>query len=313
MLSSTNAPAKRRCDACRMTACDRAHNPTAHSPALHGEQRLGGVAWVPGQVEQQRTEVLRRAGWEMLARELGDGSEPFLGLVLRARRAFQLSLGSSNGDVFHQPAVWISPQQTVDVRPCTSRSSRLASKEPSAAMRMPSVWLPYGLAELPRSGSWRIISSWWRRIRSCTARSKAARRAMSSSSWSAAIGRYTTPSDVSQRYGDSPRHRTNFRTNPATAPLRKIAFHAYSSTDRATLRGRVRDHRSPPSEPPRDGWTHLSLQRLRGGSPTYSSWINQIERLFAEVTRDLLQRSDHHSELTDQEGLSDPLCKWASA
>lgn len=30
-------------------------------------------------------------------------------------------------------------------------------------------------------------------------------------------------------------------------------------------------------------------------TPTYSSWINQVERLFAEVTRDLLQRSDHRS------------------
>ncbi len=28
---------------------------------------------------------------------------------------------------------------------------------------------------------------------------------------------------------------------------------------------------------------------------TYSSWINQVERLVAEVTRDLLQRSDHRS------------------
>ncbi|MGO1538647.1 MAG: hypothetical protein ACTHW3_04665 [Leucobacter sp.] len=30
-------------------------------------------------------------------------------------------------------------------------------------------------------------------------------------------------------------------------------------------------------------------------TPTYSSGINQIERLFAEVTRELLQRSDHRS------------------
>lgn len=30
-------------------------------------------------------------------------------------------------------------------------------------------------------------------------------------------------------------------------------------------------------------------------TPTYSSWLNQVERLFAEVTRDLLQRSDHRS------------------
>jgi transposase/transcriptional regulator with XRE-family HTH domain len=30
-------------------------------------------------------------------------------------------------------------------------------------------------------------------------------------------------------------------------------------------------------------------------TPTYSSWINQVERLFAYVTTDLLQRSDHRS------------------
>jgi hypothetical protein len=28
-------------------------------------------------------------------------------------------------------------------------------------------------------------------------------------------------------------------------------------------------------------------------TPTYSSWINQVERFFAYVTADLLQRSDH--------------------
>lgn len=30
-------------------------------------------------------------------------------------------------------------------------------------------------------------------------------------------------------------------------------------------------------------------------TPTYSSWINQVERLFAYITADLLQRSDHRS------------------
>jgi transposase len=30
-------------------------------------------------------------------------------------------------------------------------------------------------------------------------------------------------------------------------------------------------------------------------TPTYSSWLNQVERLFAYVTTDLLQRSDHRS------------------
>jgi len=30
-------------------------------------------------------------------------------------------------------------------------------------------------------------------------------------------------------------------------------------------------------------------------TPTYSSWINQVERFFAYVTADLLHRSDHRS------------------
>ena len=30
-------------------------------------------------------------------------------------------------------------------------------------------------------------------------------------------------------------------------------------------------------------------------TPTYSSWVNQVERFFAYVTADLLQRSDHRS------------------
>jgi hypothetical protein len=30
-------------------------------------------------------------------------------------------------------------------------------------------------------------------------------------------------------------------------------------------------------------------------TPTYLSWINQVERFFAYVTADLLQRSDHRS------------------
>jgi transposase len=30
-------------------------------------------------------------------------------------------------------------------------------------------------------------------------------------------------------------------------------------------------------------------------TPTYSSWINQVERFFAYVTADLLRRSDHRS------------------
>ena len=44
-------------------------------------------------------------------------------------------------------------------------------------------------------------------------------------------------------------------------------------------------------------------------TPTYSSWINQVERLFAEVTRDLLQRSDHHSV----QALEKDLRAWVQA
>jgi transposase len=44
-------------------------------------------------------------------------------------------------------------------------------------------------------------------------------------------------------------------------------------------------------------------------TPTYSSWINQVERLFAEVTRELLQRSDHRSV----QALEKDLREWVKA
>ncbi len=44
-------------------------------------------------------------------------------------------------------------------------------------------------------------------------------------------------------------------------------------------------------------------------TPTYSSWINQVERLFAEVTRDLLQRSDQRSV----QALEKDLRNWVKA
>lgn len=45
-------------------------------------------------------------------------------------------------------------------------------------------------------------------------------------------------------------------------------------------------------------------------TPTYSSWINQVERLFAEVTRDLLQRSDHRSVQALEKDLRDWVTAW---
>ena len=45
-------------------------------------------------------------------------------------------------------------------------------------------------------------------------------------------------------------------------------------------------------------------------TPTYSSWINQVERLFAEVTRELLQRSDHRSVQALEKDLRDWVSAW---
>lgn len=45
-------------------------------------------------------------------------------------------------------------------------------------------------------------------------------------------------------------------------------------------------------------------------TPTYSSWINQVERLFAEVTRDLLQRSDHRSVQALEKDLRNWVASW---
>ena len=44
-------------------------------------------------------------------------------------------------------------------------------------------------------------------------------------------------------------------------------------------------------------------------TPTNSSWINQVERLFAYVTADLLQLSDHRSV----QALERDLRRWVKA
>jgi transposase len=45
-------------------------------------------------------------------------------------------------------------------------------------------------------------------------------------------------------------------------------------------------------------------------TPTYSSWNNQVERLFAEITRELLHRSDHRSVQTLEENLRGWVSTW---
>ena len=42
-------------------------------------------------------------------------------------------------------------------------------------------------------------------------------------------------------------------------------------------------------------WLHNHPRFTMHFTPTYSSWLNQVERLFAYVTADLLRRSDHRS------------------
>ena len=44
-------------------------------------------------------------------------------------------------------------------------------------------------------------------------------------------------------------------------------------------------------------------------TPTYSSWINQVERFFAYVTADLLVRSDHRSV----QALEKDIREWVKA
>lgn len=38
-------------------------------------------------------------------------------------------------------------------------------------------------------------------------------------------------------------------------------------------------------------------------TPTYSSWTKQVEGLFAEATRELLQRSDHRTVQAQEKNL----------
>jgi transposase/transcriptional regulator with XRE-family HTH domain len=45
-------------------------------------------------------------------------------------------------------------------------------------------------------------------------------------------------------------------------------------------------------------------------TPTYSSWINQVERWFAYLTQDLLQRSDHRSVQALEKDLRDWVTAW---
>jgi len=94
-----------------------------------------------------------------------------------------------------------------------------------------------------------------------------------------------------------PRHRSDrprrINDQPDSVLTEPLAEHPLCSThDLAShlsgaIISTVRESRGTPLEDhPR---VHMHF------TPTYSSWINQVERLFAYVTADLLQRSDHRS------------------
>jgi transposase len=45
-------------------------------------------------------------------------------------------------------------------------------------------------------------------------------------------------------------------------------------------------------------------------TPTYSSWINQVERWFAYLTDDLLRRSDHRSVQALEKDIRNWVAAW---
>ena len=69
------------------------------------------------------------------------------------------------------------------------------------------------------------------------------------------------------------------------------------------------DNYATPNPPTMTTWLARHPRFHMHFTPTYSSWINQVERLFAEVTRDLLQRSDHRSV----QALEKDLREWVKA
>ncbi len=69
------------------------------------------------------------------------------------------------------------------------------------------------------------------------------------------------------------------------------------------------DNYSTHKHPTINAWLEKHPRFHMHFTPTYSSWINQVERLFAEVTRDLLQRSDHRSV----QALEKDLREWVKA
>jgi transposase len=57
-------------------------------------------------------------------------------------------------------------------------------------------------------------------------------------------------------------------------------------------------------------WLEQHLRFHMHYTPTYSSWINQVERWFAYLTDDLLRRSDHRSVQALEKDLRNWVTEW---
>jgi len=58
------------------------------------------------------------------------------------------------------------------------------------------------------------------------------------------------------------------------------------------------------------GWLERHPRFHMHYTPTYSSWVNQVERWFAYLTQDLLQRSDHRSVQALERDIRDWVASW---
>ena len=72
----------------------------------------------------------------------------------------------------------------------------------------------------------------------------------------------------------------------------------------------VCDDSATPKHPTITAWLDKHPRFHVHFAPTYSSWINQVERFFAFVTADLLQRSDHRSVQALEADIRNWVAEW---
>ena len=70
------------------------------------------------------------------------------------------------------------------------------------------------------------------------------------------------------------------------------------------------NHRRTHEQPTVNTWLAKHPRFHMHFTPTYSSWVNQVERPFAGVTHDLLQRSDHRSVQALEKDLRGWVAAW---